>query len=211
MAALCCWGCSPRREIVRDIVPEKAPELELFQDRIALIRSADCDASAMQISAENWETICRDPLFSGKMINTDPRMLPCDLFYMTLASTSDLPITDISFSCISGTNELKALSAEELVKKASPVHSQLFIGNLLLFRRIVVRDYSFDRINYADDTIGYSFPFVVPGDTVCTFAAFPYLPPDIRKFTIRISYSHGGTKKKVDFRFVRTEHRAEEK
>ncbi|MGL4368930.1 MAG: hypothetical protein ACRCUT_04560 [Spirochaetota bacterium] len=211
LAAVPFFFCSPRTVIVRDTVPEQRPEAEILESRTALIRATDCDITVRQISSSDWDKVCSIPFFFSDTSLTTPRILPYELFFITFASTSDESVLNLRFSCKAEGIEFPAVSAAEISKRCtSKVYSSILPDQLLSLRRITTAENEFGRIDYISDTIGYPLPFILPGDTVCSLAAFPVFSPEMRKFTISVSYSIHGAKKNVDFRFIRTEHRDEE-
>jgi len=211
LAACVCAGCSGYTPIVRDTVPEQRPEVDISLTRSALIRTADCDISVMQISREEWDNIASNRMYLLEVRNDAPRMLPYEMYQVVITNSSERNLSGIEFSARYGEYTVAGEPAASVIKKcSSPVYKNISFEKLLKPRRIVSNEYLSEKDTYDGDSLEYPFPFVLPLDTVRYYALLPQIPADVRNFTVIVTYTVDNTKKNVDFKFKRLEHREKE-
>ena len=210
--ALCfCLGCSAYIPINRDTVPEKRPEVDTASDRTALIRTADCDISIVQMTQKEWGKLASNRAFTKERIFDAPRILPYEMFRIVVTNSSDRNLYAVEFVSRYGSINKPAEKAADIVRRcSSPVYKNILFEKLFLPRRIISEGFVPENNDIDDDSLEYPFPFIMPLDSISFIAVFPQIPPDIRNYTITVSYTADKVKKNVDFRFMRLEHREKE-
>lgn len=203
--------CSAKAPIIRDTVPAQRPEIDILEERTALIRTAECDIAMTRLSDDQWTAFQEKDAFRTKSYYGPLPLPPCEAYFIIIANTTEQPLTGISVSRTAGSSTEQAFTAETLAEKypAGPDSGEAY-GRLLSVHRLLSFEYELKKIDPDEDTLLYPFPFVLPLDRICFITALPPVPGDIRNYTVSVSYSTGAVKKTVDFRFTRIEHRVEE-
>lgn len=211
LIAVLAVNCSAAKPIHRETLPDQRPEVDILGQQTALIRTAESDISLCLLSDEQWEKLQGFSSFKNNMFGEPSKKIPFELFFVTVTNTSEQQLSALSASCTTGETTVSVLSQEQIsAKTASPSFKHAALGKIFAYRRLTTLEYEFGKINFDKDTLSYPFSFILPLDRICYLIAFQPIPADIRHFTVSILYSTPSAKKKVDFKFTKTEHRDEE-
>ena len=203
--------CSAKAPIIRDTIPAQRPEIDILEERTALVRTAECDIAMTPLSSDQWMSFQEKDSFRLKAYYNPLPLPPCEAYFIILANTLEQPLTGITISRTAGSSTEQAFTAETLAEKYPGAQkSDEAYARLLSVHRLLSFEYELKKIDLDDDTILYPFQFILPLDRICFITALPSVPKDIRNYTVSVSYSAGSVKKNVDFRFTRIEHRDEE-
>jgi hypothetical protein len=197
---------SPRIDIDRAVVPSERYDIEKKDDGTSIARSFSVDASLKAVTAEDWALISSSEAYQpGRGMNTEAPS--CFLFYYVIKNRSKMPISDFSFEIFWNGKTIPALSPADFRKRFFGYTDGGPAPDIFRFRRLITNSLSLKDIDLEKDTIGYSFKFVLPEDSVTGLTAFYELPPEARSFQVRLLFSDGGVKKIVAFDMHRTEDR----
>lgn len=203
-------ACSSR-SIDRGIEPPESIRMELLESGRGIVRSLLCDVLGEGLTPAEWERILKSEIFQKKTDRYDiriPRIPPLIFVRIMIRNTWKYPIWIEDISLVHGSESVKPLDQKTLLQQMpSPMYALLNWDQFLSPRRVAVPPET-EIIEYNTDTILTTLDFIPSDDTVMRFLAFPWIPVQERKFTLRIAVTDGRDKKIIDFDFTRFEYRS---
>lgn len=210
------FSCKHKFGIERGIRPLSGSDVEIRKDGPVVVRCKNFDMTIEHIDVFKWVKLLQQDLFvKNEQVQSEIRIPKFIFFQIIIQNVSSFPIALKSITIIYGDNEKKPLSHNEAAKRCkSPAFSLFNFKSILTPKRLLDKEISIKKINYAKDTIGFNLDFISPGDRILKIVAFDWVPVQYRKFSIKtkVAFTKSGVDEKiVDFNFSRFEYRTKGK
>lgn len=201
--------CLPRQGLVQVIMPVNRPDTEITGMASALIRSIYCDIRVDPVDDALWRRINSSDVYTGPgQAGRRQRIPPVAAFLVTIKSTVHAPIRLDNALIRYGSTETAAMTAGEMnARFTSAAYSRYRFDRMFAFRRILDEIDPPGLPDFDRDTIALMLDFIPPDDSVVKIVAFDTIPGGVGEFTLRLMISAMGSRKNIDFYFLRRDYR----
>jgi len=197
---------SSHTPIERSTAPADTYIIEKTKDGSGIIRTSTADISCRKISLPDWIRVSEYNVFisqkGGRNVPPD-----CALYFIVIKNRSTQPVSDISFSMKYKGEIIPSLKIPEIRNRFIFGKSGINVDTLFAPRRIIDDTLIFNDIDFDQSSLTYPLNFILSGEGISYFVAFYTPPPDVRTFSLTVSYTDATQKKIVDFEMVRAENR----
>jgi hypothetical protein len=209
IAASSIFCCSKTFGIEREYNLNNTGIAVKSDDGVYLVRSLFADVRAEHIDEAKFHQLLKNKVFIKEDMNAGRYRVPKFIFFQIIAANmGSEPVKVESIELSTGGQTYRALTADEIKKRTpSPAYSLLNIDAIFSPRIIYSEEYGAAAVKYDEDTAGYEFDFISPGDTVLRIAAFDPVPVQHRDHVLKVTVTSSGLVKPVEFHLTREEYR----
>ncbi|MCX8123583.1 MAG: hypothetical protein N3F66_05395 [Spirochaetes bacterium] len=176
------------------------------KEPIATITNNDITVTIEPFTEDTWTRIATSSKFIDRSISGRLPKIP--FFLILIENKSNQPLLIKEIAVIYGNNRTPVFTKDELKSYlSSPAYGFIKTEELLTPQRLLTYTGKIQKIDFENDVIPYTLPFILPADIHCMVVAGKWIPVSERQFTVQVVIKLPTVEKIVDCTFVRKEYR----